>query len=500
MSAAEFILALDQGTTSSRAILFDRNLEIRAAAQQEFPQHYPRPGWVEHQPEDIWQSQRAVMAEALARARCRPGQIAALAIANQRETVVVWDRETGRPIYPAIVWQCRRTADACDRLQKQGVGDLLRQRTGLVPDAYFSATKIQWILDQVPGARAAAERGELAAGTVDSWLIWNLTGGEHLTDYTNASRTLLFDIHRLEWCEELLELFRIPRSLLPEVRPSSGIAAHGRLPEFGSAAIPIAGIAGDQQAALFGQSCTAPGQAKITYGTGCFLLMNTGAEAVLSHRGLLTTLTAQTRPGFPAYALEGSVFIGGAALQWLRDELKILEHTADSEALVASIPDNGGVYFVPAFAGLGAPHWDMYARGAILGLTRGTGRAHLVRAALEAIAFQCADVVAAMLADDPRPLKLLRVDGGASANNFLMQFQADLLNCRLERPANMESTALGAAALAALALGWQTEEGLAARPVEQVFHPRLPAEQQEVLLAGWRRAVARAARWAEPPS
>ena len=501
MPATEYILALDQGTTSSRALLFDRNLQVRATAQQEFPQIYPQPGWVEHDPEVLWQSQRAVLAEALAQARCRPGQIAALAIANQRETVVVWDRKTGRPIHNAIVWQCRRTAEACEALKKRGLEDQLRAKTGLVLDAYFSATKIQWILEHVPGAREAARRGELLCGTIDAWLAWKLTGGAaHVTDFTNAARTLLFDIQTLKWDEELLDLFGVPAAMLPQVVPSSSLAATCRLPEFGSTDIPLAGIAGDQQAALFGQGCFAPGQAKNTYGTGCFLLMNTGGEAVRSRQGLLTTLTAQTRPGAPAYALEGSVFIAGAVIQWLRDELKILASAADSGPLAAAIPDTGGVYLVPAFAGLGAPHWDMYARGALVGLTRGAGRAQIVRAALEAIAYQSADVVAAMQADYPRPLEFLLVDGGASANDFLMQFQADILDCRIERPACMESTALGAAALAALALGWHTPSSLAARPAEKTFTPAMPMARRAGLLAGWRKAVARAAKWAEPGS
>ncbi len=494
-----FILALDQGTTSSRALLFDRNLQVRAMAQQEFPQIYPQPGWVEHDPEVLWESQRAVLAAALAQARCRPGQLAALAIANQRETVVVWDRRTGKPVYNAIVWQCRRTAAACEALKKRGLEERLRAKTGLVLDAYFSATKIQWILDQVLGAREAARRGDLLCGTIDTWLAWKLSGGAaHVTDFTNAARTLLFNIHALKWDEELLELFDVPAAMLPQVVPSSGLAATCRLPEFGSAQIPLAGIAGDQQAALFGQECFAPGQAKNTYGTGCFLLMNTGDEPVRSRQGLLTTLTAQTRPGAPVYALEGSVFIAGAVIQWLRDELKILASAADSGPLAASIPDTGGVYFVPAFAGLGAPHWDMYARGALLGLTRGTGRAQIVRAALEAIAYQSAEVVAAMQADYPRPLDLLRVDGGAAANDFLLQFQADILGCRIERPASMESTALGVAALAALALEWHTPQSLAARPMERIFTPALPANRRAGLLAGWRKAVARALKWAEP--
>ena len=499
MADPSLILALDQGTTSSRAILFDRDLNVRAAAQQEFPQIYPQPGWVEHDPEVLWESQRAVMAEAMRRAQAVPAQIAAIAIANQRETAVVWNRRTGRPIHNAIVWQCRRTAEFCETLKKRGIETVVREKTGLVLDAYFSATKIRWILDRVEGAREAARRGDLLCGTIDSWLIWKLSGGQsHATDFTNASRTLLFDIHSLRWDEELLELFGVPASMLPAVVPSSGAAAVCRLPEFGAHRPPVAGVAGDQQAALFGQGCFEPGQAKNTYGTGCFLLMNTGAEAVLSRQGLLTTLNAQTRPGAPAYAIEGSVFIAGAALQWLRDELKILDRAADSDRIAASIPDTGGVYLVPAFAGLGAPHWDMYARGALVGMTRGTGRAHIVRAALESIAYQCADVVAAMQADDPRPLEFLRVDGGASANDFLMQFQADVLATRIERPACMESTALGAAALAALALGWHTPQSLAQRPPAQVFAPAMSDDRRRTLLAGWRKAVARAAHWADP--
>ena len=495
----EFILALDQGTTSSRALLFDRDLQPVAAAQREFSQIYPQPGWVEHDPEVLWQSQLAVLLEVVERAGCGPAAAAALAVANQRETVVVWDRRTGKPIHNAIVWQCRRTAARCDELRQRGLADRIRAKTGLVLDAYFSATKIEWILDHVAGARAAARRGDLLCGTVDSWLIWKLSGGRrHVTDYTNAARTLLFNVHDLCWDAELLDLFSVPASMLPEVVPSSGAAAVCALPGWNLRPTPVAGIAGDQQAALFGQGCFEPGQAKNTYGTGCFLLMNVGSQPVVSRHGLLTTLTAQTRAGAPAYALEGSVFIGGAVLQWLRDELKILTHAADSEPIARSIPDAGGVYFVPAFAGLGAPHWDMYARGALVGLTRGTGRAQIVRAALEAIAYQCVDVVAAMQADGGRPLAVLRADGGAAANDFLMQFQADLLDCRIERPTCMETTARGAAALAALALGWQTPQSLTAHAAERTFAPAMPAARRATLLAGWRKAVARAAHWAEP--
>ncbi len=493
------ILALDQGTTSSRAMLFDRDLTPRGAAQQEFPQIYPQPGWVEHDPEVLWESQQATLRAVLERAGCAPERVAAIAVTNQRETVVVWDRRTGRPVHNAIVWQCRRTAALCEDLRRRGLEGFIRRKTGLVADAYFSATKIQWILDHAAGAREAAARGDLLCGTIDSWLLWKLSGGEaHVTDFTNASRTMLFNIHSLEWDAELLDLFGIPPAMLPRVVPSSGRAAVCRLPEFAARPPPVAGIAGDQQAALFGQGCFEPGQAKNTYGTGCFLLANTGSEAVLSLQGLLTTLNAQTRPGAPAYALEGSVFIGGAAMQWLRDELKILDRVADSAAIAAAIPDTGGVYLVPAFAGLGAPRWDMYARGALVGLTRGTGRPQIIRAALESIAYQCGDVVAAMQADNGRPLALLRVDGGASANDFLMQFQADVLGCRIERPACMETTSLGAAALAALALGWQTPESLAARPADKVFLPAMPEDRRQRLLAGWRKAVSRAARWEDP--
>lgn len=439
------------------------------------------------------------MFSALEQARGVPGQIAALAVANQRETVVVWDRRTGRPIHNAIVWQCRRTAAACDALKKRGIGDRLRAKTGLVFDAYFSATKIQWILDHVAGARAAARRGDLLCGTIDAWLIWKLSGGAaHVTDYTNAARTLLFNIHTLQWDEELLDWFGIPRSLLPTVAPSSGVAATCRLPEFGGHSPPIAGVAGDQQAALFGQGCFEPGQVKNTYGTGCFLLMNVGADPVLSKQELLTTLTAQTRAGAPAYALEGSVFMGGAVIQWLRDELQILARAADAGRIAAAIPDTGGVVLVPAFAGLGAPHWDMYARGTIVGLTRGTGRAQIIRAAEEAIAYQNCDVVAAMQADSGQPIAQLHVDGGAATDDFLMQFQADMLDIPIVRPAGMETTARGAAALAALALGWQTQESLARHPAGTVFVPTMSAEARQRHLAAWHKAIARAAHWESP--
>ncbi len=495
----DYILALDQGTTSSRAMLFDRDMQPCAVAQQEFPQLYPRPGWVEHDPDAIWESQQAVIVEILERAPCGPENVAAMGLANQRETVVVWDRHTGKPIHPAIVWQCRRTADACEALKQRGLEDLIRRKTGLVLDAYLSATKIQWILDHVDGARDAARRGDLCCGTIDSWLIWKLTRGRtHVTDFTNASRTMLFNIHDLRWDDELLGLFDIPAGMLPAVAPSSGTVAMVTLPASDGRPIPIAGVAGDQQAALFGQGCFEPGQVKNTYGTGCFLLMNTGREPVLSRHGLLTTLGAQTLPDKPSYVLEGSVFIAGAVLQWLRDELRLLDSAPESEAIAASIPDTGGIYLVPAFAGLGAPHWDGYARGALLGLTRGTGRAQIIRAALESIAYQCADVVQAMQSDSGRTLTLLRADGGASANHFLMQFQADILGCRIERPACMETTALGAAALAALSLGWETPERFSARPADSMFLPAMPEETRERLLSGWHKALARAGHWEEP--
>jgi len=501
MNIPSYILALDQGTTSSRAILFDRDLQVCAIEQQEFPQLYPRPGWVEHDPEILWSTQKSVLLKTLKQAGCPPGQIAALAITNQRETVVVWEKKTGKPIHNAIVWQCRRTAAACEALKQAGQEAQLRKKTGLVPDAYFSATKIQWILQHVDGAQAAANRGDLLCGTMDTWLIWKLSGGQsYFTVYTNASRTMLFNIHTLQWDEKLLTLFDIPASMLPTVVPSSGSIATCHLPEFGKAQPPILGVAGDQQAALFGQACFEPGQAKNTYGTGCFLLMNTGIDPVPSSQGLLTTLTAQTCEGAPIYALEGSVFMGGAVMQWLRDELQILEHSSDAGPIAASIPDTGGVVLVPAFAGLGAPHWDMYARGALVGLTRGTGRAQIIRAAEEAIAYQTHDVLTAMQADSGDPVLLLRVDGGASADDFLMQFQADILNTKMERPASMETTAKGAAALAALELGWQTMDTLAHPSAETVFTPDMPEASRSRLLSRWQKAITRAKQWEEPDS
>ena len=490
-----FVLSLDQGTTSSRALVFDHAGVVRAVAQQEFRQIFPQPGWVEHDAGEIWATQSGVLHEALARARIGARDIAAIGITNQRETAVLWDRATGRPVANAIVWQDRRTAAQCDALRAAGYAPMIARKTGLVLDAYFSGTKLKWLLDNVDGARARAQRGELAFGTVDSWLVWNLThGGAHVTDPSNASRTLLFDIRAGDWDDELLALFDIPRSVLPRVVPSSGVCAQATV---GGIDVPIAGIAGDQQAALFGQACHAPGLAKNTYGTGCFLLMNTGDRAVASANNLLTTV-AWLRDGRTDYALEGSVFIGGAVVQWLRDGLKIIGSAGEIEALAASVPDNGGVYFVPAFTGLGAPHWDAYARGALFGLTRGATSAHVARAALEAIAFQSADLLAAMQKDAGITLTELRVDGGATANNLLMQFQADLLGVPVVRPKVLETTALGAGYLAGLAVGYWRDAGDVATnwQVDRQFEPAMPRDRVAELAAGWEKAVARAKAWA----
>ena len=490
-----FVLALDQGTTSSRAIVFDHGGGIRAIAQREFAQHFPQPGWVEHEPTEIWASQLGVLAEALAKAGIGATEVAAIGITNQRETTLLWERATGRPIANAIVWQDRRTAGICDELRNAGHADLIRRKTGLVIDAYFSGTKLKWLLDNVPGARDRAGRGELAFGTVDAWLVWNLTGGaRHVTDASNASRTLLFDIHRGEWDAELLALLDVPRSVLPEVVASSGVCAQATLQ---GVRVPIAGIAGDQQAALFGQACVSPGLAKNTYGTGCFMLLNTGRTAVESRNNLLSTV-AWRRGGFTDYALEGSVFIGGAVVQWLRDGLKVIRSAAEIEALAASVPDSGGVYLVPAFAGLGAPHWDAYARGAMLGLTRGTTVAHVARAALESIAYQSADVLSAMETDAGVKLSELRVDGGAAANNLLLQFQADLLGVPVVRPKVLETTALGAAYLAGLAVGyWRDDAEVGANwQIDRRFEPAMSRDHAGSLMAGWRKAVERAKHWA----
>jgi glycerol kinase len=493
-----YILALDQGTTSSRAIVFDRGGAVRSVAQREFRQFFPRPGWVEHDPEEIWKTQAAVAMEALVEARVAARDIAAIGITNQRETTVVWDRATGDPIHNAIVWQDRRTAGLCDELRSAGHADLVRDRTGLVLDAYFSGTKLRWILDNVDGARDRAERGELAFGTVDSWLVWRMTDGRlHLTDATNASRTLLYDIHRGAWDEDLLELLRVPRAMLPEVRPSGEV--YGETSgDLLAARVPIAGIAGDQHAALFGQVCTSPGMAKNTYGTGCFMLMNTGAEAVPSQHELLTTVAWQLGND-SVYALEGSVFIAGAVVQWLRDGLGVISRSSDVEALARGVDDNGGVYLVPAFVGLGAPHWDQYARGTVLGLTRGSTAAHLARAALESIAYQSADVLEAMRADSGLEIDELRVDGGAAANDLMMQFQADILGVPVVRTAITETTALGAAYLAGLAVGfWKGLDEIGEQwSMDRLFEPSMARDRADELLAGWRRAVERAKGWAE---
>ena len=491
----KYLVALDQGTTSSRAIVFDRSQQIVASAQKEFPQLYPQAGWVEHDPLELYSSQYGVMMEAITRGGIDPAEIAAIGITNQRETTIVWEKATGRPIYPAIVWQCRRTAALCDRLRSDGLTEHIRAVTGLVPDAYFSATKIRWILDHVPGAQERAERGELLFGTVDSWLVWKLTRGRvHATDVTNASRTMLFDIRRLDWDETLLQALRIPRCMLQDVRPSSG--------DFGTCniqgvEIPIAGAAGDQQAALFGQCCFAPGEAKNTYGTGCFLLMNTGETPCVSRHGLVTTIAAGLG-GHVTYALEGSVFVGGAVIQWLRDEMRFLSEASDAEYYAQKVDSTGGVYFVPAFTGLGAPYWDMYARGAIVGITRGTRREHIIRAAQESIAYQSMDLVAAMEKDTGVPLRELRVDGGASRDAFLMQFQADMLATPVRRPVIRETTALGASYLAGLAVGiWHDPDELRRQwRCDVSFLPHMTAEQREKNRRGWAKAVGRSLDWA----
>jgi len=489
-----YILALDQGTTSSRAVLLGDDGRVHGMAQAPFDQIYPRPGWVEHNPGEIWSTQFGVAMEALAQADAAGPRIAAIGITNQRETTIVWDRKTGEPISNAIVWQDRRTSGFCDSLREQGHETLIHGKTGLVADAYFSGSKVRWMLDNIPGSRERAQRGELAFGTVDSWLIYKLTGGAfHITDVTNASRTMLFNIHTLEWDDDLLALLEIPRSMLPEVVASSGICgkASGVL-----AGTPIAGIAGDQHASLFGQMCTEPGMVKCTYGTGSFMLQNTGTKAVDSRNKLLTTLAWGIKDG-TTYALEGSVFVGGAVVQWLRDELQLIRNSADIEGLAAGVPDNGGVYFVPAFAGLGAPHWDQYARGAIVGLTRGSNRSHLARAAIEGIAFQVADILAAMESDSGVPVSELRVDGGAARNNLLMQIQADLLGVTVTRPLNIETTVLGASYLAGLAVGfWQDQEAIKQQwTAERRFVPQLDSHERQTRIARWREALERAKGW-----
>ena len=495
--SATYIMALDQGTTSSRTILFDHKGSIVSVAQKEFKQHYPQPGWVEHDANEIWSTQFGTMAEVIAKAGITTNQIAGIGITNQRETTVVWDRNTGEPIAPAIVWQDRRTAAYCDELRAAGKADLLQKKTGLILDAYFSATKLKWLLDNVSGAREKANKGELAFGTIDSWLIWKLTNGAvHATDVSNASRTLLYNIHSLEWDTELLELFDIPASLLPTVRPSSGL--FGMATVIPQSSCPISGVAGDQQAALFGQQCIAPGMVKNTYGTGCFMLMNTGEKAIHSKNNLLTTIAWQIDKK-TTYALEGSVFIGGAVTQWLRDELKIIRRSSEIEALANEVKDSDGVYVVPAFAGLGAPYWNAYARGSIFGLTRGSNQSHIARAALDSIAYQTYDVLKAMEADAEIEIKELRVDGGATINNTLMQFQSDLLNCKVIRPIVYETTALGAAYLAGLAIGYwkDTEEIQEQWQMDQVFEPNIDETKRTDLTKGWKRAVKAAIAWAD---
>ena len=490
----KYILALDQGTTSSRAILFNHGGGIVATAQKEFRQIFPKPGWVEHDAQEIWATQAGVASEVLHKAHAKVADVAAIGITNQRETTVVWDRKTGKPICNAIVWQDRRTASICDKLRAKKLDKLIQRKTGLVVDAYFSATKVQWMLQNVKGAKARAAKGELAFGTIDSWLLWNLTGGKvHATDVSNASRTMLYDIRKGAWDDELLKIFGVPRSMLPEVRDSSG--------EFGTTSllggsIPIAGIAGDQQSALFGQICTKPGMVKNTYGTGCFMLMNTGTKPIASKNKLLTTVAWRIN-GRTEYALEGSVFIAGAAIQWLRDGLGIIRHSGDVEALAASVPDTGGVYLVPAFAGLGAPHWDAYARGTLVGMTRGTTAAHIARAALEGIALQVMDILKAMEADAGIKLKELRVDGGASVNNLLMQLQCDLLGVPVVRPKVNETTALGAACLAGLAVGyWKNLADIAKHwKVDRKFKPGMKAAARNKITQGWNRALGRAKGW-----
>jgi glycerol kinase len=486
-----YLLAIDQGTTSSRALLFDRAGRVVGLAQREFPQVFPQPGWVEHDPREILASVQGTMIEAMTKAGITAAQIAGIGITNQRETTVVWDRRTGQPIHNAIVWQSRQTAAICDQLKADGYADLVRERTGLLIDAYFSGTKVKWILDHVPGARARAERGELLFGTIDTWLLWNLSEDRtHVTDVSNASRTLMYDIHARRWCPDLLRMLDVPAAMLPEVRSSSEVYAHtGAQGQFGRR-VPIAGIAGDQQAALFGHACYEPGMAKNTYGTGCFLLMNTGANAVRSGNGLLTTI-AWGIDGHVEYALEGSIFAAGSAIQWLRDGLRLFGHAGDTQTLAERVPSTDGVYFVPAFVGLGAPYWRSDVRGATFGLTRGTTKEHFVRAVLESLAYQTRDVLAAMQADAGIELKALRVDGGAIANDFIAQFQADLLDIAVERPKVSETTALGAAYLAGLAVGfWESREQIAQqRQVERTFLPQMAPAQREKLYAGWQRAV-----------
>ena len=495
---AKYVMALDSGTTSNRCVLFDADGEICSVAQKEFTQIYPRPGWVEHDADEIFSTQLEVARQALANIGAGAQDIAAIGITNQRETTIVWNKHTGRPVYNAIVWQCRRTAEYCDRLKQQGLVDTIRRKTGLVIDPYFSGTKIRWLLENVPGAREQAEKGELLFGTVETWLIWKLTGGKvHITDYSNASRTMLFNINTLQWDEEILEKLEIPASMLPTPMPSSCIYGHCA-PQFFGAPICISGAAGDQQAALFGQTCFAPGDSKCTYGTGSFLLMNTGEKPIFSRNGLVTTI-AWGLDGKICYALEGSIFVAGAAIQWLRDELKVIESAPDSEYMATKVPDTNGCYVVPAFTGLGAPYWDAYARGAVIGLTRGVNKYHLIRATLDSIAYQTNDVLSSMEADAGIRLASLKVDGGASANNYLMQTQADISNAPVYRPRCVETTATGAAYLAGLAVGYwkNTDEIRKNWQVDRCFQPQIPREQRDGMLAGWKKAVACCKGWAK---
>ena len=491
----KYIMALDQGTTSSRAVLVDENQKIASIFNREYPQIYPKEGWVEHDPMEIWSSQYGVMMETIAKSGVEPSQIAAIGITNQRETTIVWEKKTGNPVYNAIVWQCRRTAPIIEDLQKQGKTELIRRKTGLIPDAYFSASKIKWILDNVDGAREKAENGELLFGTVDTWLIWKLTAGKvHATDKTNASRTMLFNIHTLEWDDELLEIFGVPKCMLPTVKSSGEVYGTANV---GGVNVPIAGIAGDQQAALFGQCCFEKGEAKNTYGTGCFLLMNVGETPTISENGLLTTIAATLEKEPTQYALEGSVFIGGAIIQWLRDEMRFFTESRDAEYYAQKVSDTGGVYVVPAFAGLGAPYWDMYARGTIVGLTRGTKREHIIRAAQESIAYQSYDLVEAMEKDVDSPLKHLKVDGGASRDSFLMSFQADILGKEVVKPCIHETTALGVATLAGLTVGlWKDRAQIKALwQTEKAYVPTMSALEREFKLKKWRKAVERSRGW-----
>lgn len=495
---AKYIMALDAGTTSNRCILFNETCDVCSVAQKEFTQYFPKPGWVEHDANEIWSTQLEVAQQAMANINATAGDIAAIGITNQRETTIVWDKNTGEPIYHAIVWQCRRTSEYCDSLKEKGWTDKIREKTGLVIDAYFSGTKIRWMLENVPGAREKAEKGELLFGNVDSWLIWKLTGGKvHATDYSNASRTMLFNINTLEWDDEILSELNIPKSMLPEVKPSSGVYGDTLAQYFG-ASIPISGAAGDQHAALFGQTCFKPGEAKSTYGTGCFMLMNTGEKPVFSKNGLLTTI-AWGLDGKVEYALEGSIFVAGAAIQWLRDELKLIDSSPDSEYMARKVKDTNGCYVVPAFTGLGAPHWDQYARGTIVGLTRGVNKYHIIRATLDSLCYQTNDVLQAMKADSGIKLAALKVDGGASENNYLMQTQADIIDAPVHRPRCVETTAMGAAYLAGLAVGyWKSKEDVIANwMIDRTFEPDIGAEEREKRIRGWNKAVKCSYNWAK---